>query len=125
MPSQKPLNPAIQEMGKNSAVPVQVLIVTHDHEIQGLVHVSRRDKEDRRLTQLLNDPDRRFLAITDAKLLSRHKPSSKRNYDFLQIHIDNILLMHPAVESAFKNKTGTQDAAGRFKKFRGKMKDKS
>ncbi len=84
---------------KSDAVPVEVEILTKDHEIRGLIYVARDIDESRRISELLNDPERRFLAITDVQMLPRQGSSSPRLYKFLQVHIDNIIMLHPSVES--------------------------
>ncbi|MDX2084304.1 MAG: hypothetical protein SFZ03_02820 [Candidatus Melainabacteria bacterium] len=106
---------------KSAMMPVRVSIVTADHEIQGVVYVSRNTREDRRLTELLSDPDRRFLAITDAELISRHVPSSVRHYAFLQIHIDTIMMLHPATQVLVNAMGYSKEQSQRFSDFRHKV----
>ena len=47
-------------------VPIEVSILTVDHDIKGIVHVSKYTNTNRELTDLLNDRERRFLAVTNA-----------------------------------------------------------
>ena len=39
-------------------VPIEVIILTADHEIKGTVHVSKYTKTNRELTDLLNDKEK-------------------------------------------------------------------
>ena len=71
MSTGQPLPEPTRIQSKDTAIPVEVVILTSDHEILGIVHVSRDAKEDRRISDLLNNPDRRFLAVTDARLINR------------------------------------------------------
>ncbi len=103
------------------AMPVEVSIMTPDYEIQGIVYVSRKARADRRISDLLNDPKRRFLAVTDAKLISREGPSSVRHYSFLQLHIDNIQMIHPSIQTVARNTGYSMDEAQRFETFRTKL----
>lgn len=107
--------------GKDAAIPMEVVILTQDHEVQGVIHVSRNAKEDRRISDLLNDPERRFLAVTDAKLISRSGPSSPRIYSFMQLHIDNIIMIHPSAQSVLRNTEYSKDEALRFDGLRSKF----
>jgi hypothetical protein len=106
---------------KDAAIPMEVVILTQDHEVQGVIYVSRDAKEDRRISDLLNDPERRFLAVTDAKLINRNGPSSPRIYSFMQLHIDNIIMIHPSAQSVLRNTEYSKDEALRFDDLRTKF----
>jgi len=84
---------------KSDALAMEVEILTKDHEIRGLIYVARDIDESRRISELLNDPERRFLAITDVQMLARQGASSPRTYKFLTVHIDNIIMLHPSTEA--------------------------
>ncbi len=106
---------------KEAAIPLEVVILTPDHEIQGLIHVSRDTREDRRISDLLNDPERRFLAVTDAKLIQRSGPGTPRVYAFMQLRIDSIIMIHPSTQAVVRNTDYSRDEALRFDELRGKM----
>lgn len=106
---------------KETAVPIEVVILTPDHEVYGLIHVARDAREERRISDLLNDPERRFLAVTDAKLINRVGPSTPRLYSFMQLHIDNIIMIHPSSQAVVRNPEYSKDEALRFDELRGKM----
>jgi hypothetical protein len=103
---------------KQTALPVEVVILTPDHEVHGFIHVSRHARKDRRLSDLLNDTERRFLAVTDARLISRHGSGSPRLYRFLQLHLDNIIMIHPASQSLLAQADYSTTEAERFNKLR-------
>jgi hypothetical protein len=109
---------------KGTMLPLEVILLTQDHEIRGLVYVSREAKADRRLSELLNDQTRRFLAIKDAELVNRHSPSGARHYAFLQVHIDNIIMLHPSAQRLVNNQTYSTEEASRFDNFRAKLVSK-
>ncbi len=73
-------------------VHTEVIISTAAHEIKGKVHVSKYTKTNRELTDLLNDKEKRFLAVTNAEILQRNSTNPPRRYHFLEIHIDVIIL---------------------------------
>ena len=56
----------------NDTVPIEVSILTADHDIKGIVHVSKYTNSNRELTDLLNDKERRFLAVTNAEIYPRN-----------------------------------------------------
>ncbi|MGE0200809.1 MAG: hypothetical protein AB7P76_07570 [Candidatus Melainabacteria bacterium] len=105
----------------NNTAPIEVEILTKDYEIQGLVHVSREVRERRRLSELLNDTRRRFIAVTDARLIARNGPATPRYYSFVQLHVDTILMIHPSMESMAREVTYGEDEQNRFEELRGKM----
>ena len=75
-------------MAKNiDTVPIEVSILTADHDIKGIVHVSKYTNTNRELTDLLNDRERRFLAVTNAEIYPRNTNQSPRKYNFLEIHM--------------------------------------
>ena len=106
---------------RDMAMPVDVEILTKDHEIQGVVHVSREVKEKRRITELLNDPERRFLAITDARITSRKGTTTPRFYSFVSIHIDGIIMIHPSAESTARAVGYSEEDNQRLNKFKEKL----
>lgn len=106
---------------KDAALPLEVVILTPDHEVQGVIHVSRNAREERRISDVLNDPERRFLAVTDAKLINRAGPSTPRIYSFMQLHIDNIIMIHPSAQSVLRNTEYSRDEALRFNGLRSKF----
>lgn len=125
MPAGQP-NPDTQTSSKrirskDAAIPMDVVILTPDHEVQGVIYVSRDAKEDRRISDLLNDPERRFLAVTDAKLINRNGPSSPRIYSFMQLHIDNIIMIHPSAQAVLRNTEYSKEEALRFDDLRTKF----
>lgn len=107
---------------KADAMPVEVEILTLDHEIKGLIYVARDTDDSRRISELLNDTDRRFLAVTDAQLIPRKGPGSAMHYRFLQIQISNIILLHPSTESMARNISYSGSKAGKMDNIRNKLK---
>lgn len=102
-------------------IPVEVYILTVDHDIKGTVHVSKYTNTNRELTDLLNDKDRRFLAVTDAEITSRKTNTAPRKYNFLEVHIDYILMVHPSAQVLFKESTRAQEDIARFRDLRAKL----
>jgi len=120
MTSGQPLEPK-GISSKEAAIPMEVVILTPDHEVQGIIYVSRSAREDRRISDLLNDGNKRFLAVTDARLINRTGPSTPRLYSFLQLHINNIIMIHPAAQTVMRNTEYSKDEALRFDGLRVKM----
>lgn len=114
--------PSESKASKENAIPVEVVILTADHEVHGLIYVSRSTREDRRITDLLNSPNRRFLAVTDAKLTPRQGPGTPRLYRFLQLHIDNIIMIHPSTQAVMRNTDYSKAEGIRFDELRTKFK---
>lgn len=102
-------------------VQIEVCILTVDHDIKGVVHVSKYTNNNRELTDLLNDKEKRFLAVTNAEILSRTSSSPPRKYNFLEIHIDYILMVHPSSQVLFKESSKAQEDIARFRELRNKL----
>ena len=104
----------------SDTAPVEVVIITKDHEIRGTVYVSKFTKSNRELTELLNDKERRFLAVTNAEIVLQGGSTPKR-YDFLEIHIDSIIIMHPASQTLFKESSKVQEDIAKFRELRNRL----
>ena len=103
----------------SDTTPIEVCIVTKEHEIKGTVYVSKFTKSNRELTELLNDKERRFLAVTNAEIVV--KGSAPKRYDFLEIHIDSIIIMHPASQTIYKESSKAQEDITKFRDLRNKL----
>ena len=109
-------------MAKNvDTIPIEVCILTVDHDIKGTVHVSKYTNTNRELTDLLNDKERRFLAVTNAEIYSRNAKQPPRRYNFLEIHMDYVLMVHPSSQAVFKESGRSQDDIARFRELRLKL----
>ena len=108
-------------MKKNDTTPVEVFILTPDYDIKGTVHVSKYTNSNRELTDLLNDNERRFLAVTDAEIMSKNPNVPPRKYNFLEIHIDSIIIMHPASQTLFKESSKAQEDIVKFRELRNRL----
>lgn len=106
---------------KEDTVPIEVFILTKDHNIKGCVYVSKHANTNRELTDLLNDKERRFLAVTNVELILQNSSVPPRRYDFLEIHIDSIVLVHPSTQALFKETTKAQEDIQRFRELRNKL----
>lgn len=102
-------------------IPIEVSILTVDHDIKGTVHVSKYTSTNRELTDLLNDKERRFLAVTNAEIYSRNSTQTPRRYNFLEIHMDYILMVHPSTQAVFKESGKAQEDIARFRELRLKL----
>ena len=108
-------------MANNDSIPVEVIILTENEDIKGTVYVSKSSAENRQLTELLNNADRRFLAITNAEIYQKNSNQPPRRYEFLEIHIDKILMVHPTSQAVFKESSKTQEDIARFRELRAKL----
>ncbi len=105
----------------NDTIPIEVCILTADHDIKGTVHVSKYTNTNRELTDLLNDRERRFLAVTNAEIYPRNTKQPPRRYNFLEIHMDYVLMVHPSSQAVFKESGKTQEDIARFRELRLKL----
>jgi len=106
---------------KQAALAIEVVIQTPDYEIEGIIHVSRNTRKDRRLTELLNDLSKRFLAVTDARLKPKGTEGTPRLYRFLQIRLDDIQMIHPAVQAVSMGANYSNQESERFNSLRSKL----
>ena len=102
-------------------IPIEVCILTVDHDIKGTVHVSKYTNTNRELTDLLNDKERRFLAVTNVEIYAKNSNMPPRRYNFLEIHMDYILLVHPTTQAVFKESGKAQEDIARFRELRNKL----
>ncbi|MGN0192911.1 MAG: hypothetical protein ACI4CY_05250 [Candidatus Gastranaerophilaceae bacterium] len=105
----------------NNTIPVEVYILTADNDIKGTVHVSEYTNSNRELTDLLNDTGKRFLAVTNAEIIPRNSSAPPRKYDFLEVHMDCIQLVHPSTQVVFKEFAKAQEDIARFRELRQKL----
>ena len=108
-------------MPNKDAIPVEVIILTETSDIKGTVFVSKSVAENRQLTELLNNKDRRFLAITNAEIYQKNSNQPPKRYEFLEIHIDSILMLHPTTQALLTESTKTQEDIARFRELRAKL----
>ncbi len=101
-------------------IPIEVCILTKEHNIKGTVHVSKYTNTNRELTDLLNDKEKRFLAVTNAEIMGKDA-SAPRRYDFLAVHIDAIVMVHPSNQVLFKETSKAQEDIMRFRELRNKL----
>ena len=106
---------------KNDMVPIEVCILTVDHDIKGTVYVAKYSNTNRDLTDLLNDKERRFLAVTNAEIVPRDAKTPPRRYNFLKIHMFYILRVHPSSQVVFKESSKAQEDIKRFRELRSKL----
>ena len=102
-------------------IPIEVSILTVDHDIKGTVHVSKYTNTNRELTDLLNDRERRFLAVTNAEIYPKNSNQPPRKYSFLEIHMDYVLMVHPFAQAVFKESGKSQEDIARFRELRMKL----
>ena len=105
----------------SDTTPVEVCIITKDHDIKGTVYVSKIAKSNRELTELLNDKERRFLAVTNAEITPHGSIATPRRYEFLEVHVDSIVIMHPASQTLYKETSKAQEDIMKFRELRNKL----
>ena len=109
-------------MVKNSdTIPIEVIILTADHDIKGTVHVSKYTDTNRELTDLLNDRERRFLAVTNVEIYPKNSNQPPKRYDFLEIHMDYVLMVHPTSQALFRENSKSNEDILRFRELRAKL----
>ena len=102
--------------------PIEVYILTADYDIKGTVYVAKYTDSNRELTELLNDKERRFLAVTNAEILPRNSSQSPRRYNFLEVHMDYVLMVHPISQALFKEPAPDFSIQlSKFKELRNKL----
>ena len=109
-------------MPNSDAIPVEVIILTENNDIKGTVYVSKGVAANRQLTELLNDGNRRFLAVTNVEIYPKTSAgSAPRKYDFLEIHMDYILMVHPSTQVVFRDTGKAQEDIVRFRELRNRL----
>ena len=108
-------------MPNSEMMPIEVIILTENSDIKGTVYVSKFTKSNRELTELLNDKERRFLAVTNAEIMPTGSAAAPRRYDFLEIHVDSIMIMHPASQTLFKESSKAQEDIVKFRELRNRL----
>ncbi len=108
-------------MPNKDMIPVEVIILTENEDIKGTVFVSNNVAANRQLTELLNDGNRRFLAVTNVEIYTKNSNQPPRRYEFLEIHMDKILMVHPTSQALFRETPKTQEDIARFRELRAKL----
>ena len=70
---------------------------------------------------MLNDKEKRFLAVTNAEILVRNSNQPPRRYNFLEVHIDCIRMVHPSNQVVFRETGKAQEDIARFRELRKKL----
>lgn len=109
-------------MPNSDAIPVEVIILTEVSDIKGTVYVSKGVAANRQLTELLNDSNRRFLAVTNVEIYPKNSNQPPKRYEFLELHMDSILMVHPISQTLFKESPKSQEEdIARFRELRAKL----
>ena len=109
-------------MPNHDTVPVEVIILTETSDIKGTVYVSTGVAANRQLTELLNDNGRRFLAVTNVEIYPKNSNQPPKRYEFLELHMDSILMVHPISQTLFKDSPKSQEEdIARFRELRAKL----
>lgn len=108
-------------MPNKDAIPVEVIILTENNDIKGTVYVSKNVAVNRQLTDLLNNSERRFLAVTNVEIYAKNSNQPPKRYEFLEIHMDSILMVHPTSQALFRETPKTQEDIARFRELRAKL----
>ena len=108
-------------MPNKDSIPVEVIILTENNDIKGTVYVSKNVAVNRQLTDLLNNSDRRFLAVTNVEIYAKNSNQPPKRYEFLEIHMDSILMVHPTSQALFRETPKTQEDIARFRELRNKL----
>ena len=108
-------------MPNKDMMPVEVIILTENNDIKGTVYVSKSTAANRQLTELLNNNDRRFLAVTNVEIYAKNSNQPPKRYEFLEIHMDCILMVHPTSQALFRESPKTQEDIARFRELRAKL----
>lgn len=108
-------------MPNKDAVPIEVIILTDTSDIKGTVYVSKSVAANRQLTELLNNSDRRFLAVTNVEIYAKNSNQPPKRYEFLEIHMDSILMVHPTSQALYRETSKTQEDIARFRELRAKL----
>ena len=108
-------------MPNKDTMPVEVIILTENSDIKGTVYVSTNVASNRQLTELLNGNDRKFLAVTNVEIYQKNSNQPPKRYEFMEIHIDSILMVHPTSQALFRETSKTQEDIARFRELRAKL----
>ena len=108
-------------MPNKDMIPIEVIILTDTDDIKGTVYVSSAVAANRQLTELLNNSDRRFLAVTNVEIYAKNSNQPPKRYEFLEIHMDYVLMVHPTSQAVFRDSGKTQEDIARFRDLRLKL----
>ena len=108
-------------MPNKDMIPVEVIILTDTDDIKGTVYVSNNVAANRQLTELLNNSDRRFLAVTNVVIYAKNSNQPPKRYEFLEVHMDSIRMVHPTSQALFRENPKTQEDIARFRELIAKL----
>lgn len=93
----------------------KITVITHEYALDGFIHIPEDEDEDRRLSDHLNDLDRRFLALTQVAMEPRKGVHTPRKYPFMQVNMKAIHLIHPVLQLTGAALLGLQGASSGHK----------
>ena len=73
----------------SDTTPVEVCIITKDHEIKGTVYVSKFTKSNRELTELLNDKEKTIATSHDKIMIAKVRKYNFADIEYTISHIIN------------------------------------
>ena len=96
-------------MPNKDMIPIEVIILTDTDDIKGTVFVSSTVAANRQLTELLNDNNRRFLAVTNVEIYAKNSNQPPKR------------MVHPTSQALFRESPKTQEDIARFRELRAKL----
>jgi hypothetical protein len=74
----------------------KVTVTTATSVLEGWIHLPKTGKGERRLTNLLNMPDKRFLAMTNVLVADRVNPTRQpESHPFLEVNLSTVEFIKP------------------------------
>lgn len=75
---------------------IRAVVITRGFQLEGEIHTPKLGKEGRRLSNMLNDPNRKFIVVTNVTIINRAtgtkdpKPAA-----MIEVSIDSIEFIRP------------------------------
>jgi hypothetical protein len=80
---------------------IRVMVMTRDFQLEGDIHCPRQGRAGRRLSNMLNNKDRNFLALTDVQIVNRvNGGRDPKVYPLIQVNLESIEYICPYLDAA-------------------------
>lgn len=79
---------------------IRVLVVTRHFEMEGEIYCPRQGKQGRRLSRMLNNKERQFLALTNVQVLNRRtNTKDEKIYPLIQVCMHSVEYICPYLDA--------------------------
>jgi hypothetical protein len=78
---------------------IHAMVLTRNFQFEGDLHTPKLGKDGRRLSNLLNDPNRKFIVLTNVTIINRADGSKDpKTVPMIQVNLDSVEFIRPYLD---------------------------